>query len=171
MLHKRPSGDTQLKIRVSSASINLSVASAMISHLRFATAAWLVVSALSQNVPRSFKKLADSDLLSVATLKDTTYNVDHTNPKSHLAHILIPRPRKFFYQYVSNNLVTCKCSRYREQHRSSQLHSPNNESTKLGRRRRLFYGQHALWHQKVYQRDSYERSRSASSSRTSCSFR
>ncbi|CEL52426.1 hypothetical protein RSOLAG1IB_00967 [Rhizoctonia solani AG-1 IB] len=61
---------------------------------RLATAACLFVSVLGQavNVPREFKKLSASDLVAIATLKDVTYNVDHTNPKSHLAHILIPRP-------------------------------------------------------------------------------
>ncbi|KAG8693989.1 hypothetical protein FRC09_010137, partial [Ceratobasidium sp. 395] len=60
--------------------------------LRFGALALLFTSALCQNAPRSFKKLSGSDLLKVATLKDVTYHVDHTNPKSHLAHILIPRP-------------------------------------------------------------------------------
>ncbi|KAG8691210.1 hypothetical protein FRC11_005909 [Ceratobasidium sp. 423] len=61
---------------------------------RLATAACLFASVLGQatNVPRAFKKLSTSDLTMIATLNDTTYNVDHTNPKSHLAHILIPRP-------------------------------------------------------------------------------
>ncbi|KAF8758907.1 Peptidase family M28 [Rhizoctonia solani] len=60
---------------------------------RLATAACLFASILGQavNVPREFKKLSTSDLVSI-TLRDVTYNVDHTNPKSHLAHILIPRP-------------------------------------------------------------------------------
>ncbi|KAG9100744.1 hypothetical protein FRC06_003782 [Ceratobasidium sp. 370] len=60
--------------------------------LRFGAITWLFASVLCQNTPRSFKKLSASDLLTVATLKNVTYNVDHTNPKSHLAHILIPRP-------------------------------------------------------------------------------
>ncbi|KAG8728346.1 hypothetical protein FRC12_021819, partial [Ceratobasidium sp. 428] len=60
--------------------------------LRLGAFALLFTSALCQNAPRSFKKLSGSDLLKVATLKDVTYHVDHTNPKSHLAHILIPRP-------------------------------------------------------------------------------
>ncbi|KAG8748703.1 hypothetical protein FRC10_000094 [Ceratobasidium sp. 414] len=59
---------------------------------RFGAIAWLFASVICQNTPRSFKKLSASDLLTVATLKDVTYHVDHTNPKSHLAHILIPRP-------------------------------------------------------------------------------
>ncbi|CAE6433448.1 unnamed protein product [Rhizoctonia solani] len=61
---------------------------------RLATAACLFTTVLGQatNVPRAFKKLSTSDLTTIATLTDTTYNVDHTNPKSHLAHILIPRP-------------------------------------------------------------------------------
>ncbi|CAE6459625.1 unnamed protein product [Rhizoctonia solani] len=61
---------------------------------RLTTVACLFASVLGQatNVPRDFKKLSTSDLMTIATLKDTTYNVDHTNPKSHLAHILIPRP-------------------------------------------------------------------------------
>lgn len=95
MFHKHPSIDAQLAITFSFASTYLLVASAMFFSLKFATAAWLVVSVVSVNVPRSFKKLSDPDLLAVATLKDTTYNVDPTNPKSHLAHILIPRPREF----------------------------------------------------------------------------
>ncbi|KAG8708862.1 hypothetical protein FRC08_018666 [Ceratobasidium sp. 394] len=59
---------------------------------RLGAIACVFTSVLCQNIPRSFKKLSASDLLTVATLKDVTYNVDHTNPKSHLAHILIPRP-------------------------------------------------------------------------------
>ncbi|QRV86094.1 Peptidase family M28 protein [Ceratobasidium sp. AG-Ba] len=60
--------------------------------LRLGAIACLVASVLCENAPRAFKKLSKDDMLKVATLKDVTYNVDHTNPKSHLAHILIPRP-------------------------------------------------------------------------------
>jgi hypothetical protein len=85
--------DEQLEIVFSFASNDFLLVWTMSALFRFGVATWLFASVLSQNTPRSFKKLSGSDLLTVATLKDVTYNVDHTNPKSHLAHILIPRPR------------------------------------------------------------------------------